>query len=120
MDRGTEQVTIEGHADPHGSSGPFATDWDLASARATTVLKYFVDRGLEPKRISAVSYGSARSTDATTAAQQEHNRRVDIVLHTRTATTAATTTASAATSTTTMSSTAATPAPTTTAVAAGK
>jgi chemotaxis protein MotB len=109
MKRGPEQVTVEGHADPHGSSGPYATDWDLASARATTVLKFFVDTGLAPKRISAVSYGSARSTAATTATQQERNRRVDIVLHTRTATAAATTTAAAQ----------AAPAPTTTAVAEG-
>jgi chemotaxis protein MotB len=82
--RGSEQITVEGHADPHGSSGPYATDWDLASARATTVLKYFVAHATPAKRISAVSYGSARSSAAATAAQQEHNRRVDIVLHTRT------------------------------------
>jgi chemotaxis protein MotB len=118
MNRGAEQVTVEGHADPHGSSGPYATDWDLASARATTVLKYFVGAGLEPKRISAVSYGSARSTTATTAAQQEHNRRVDIVLHTRTATATATTAGSSTTAASTAKA-AATPAPTTTAQAAG-
>jgi chemotaxis protein MotB len=110
--RGSEQVSVEGHADPHGSSGPYATDWDLASARATTVLKYFVARGTAAKRISAVSYGSARSAATTTSAQREHNRRVDIVLHTRTATAAATATTSAAVATTT-------PAPTTTAAAQG-
>jgi chemotaxis protein MotB len=118
VQRGSEQVTVEGHADPHGSSGPFATDWDLASARATTVLKYFVAKGLEPKRISAVSYGSARSTTAESVASQEHNRRVDIVLHTRSTTTAATTAAVEAASA--KSSAPATPAPATTAVAEGR
>ena len=113
VQRGSEQITVEGHADPHGSSGPYATDWDLASARATTVLKYFVDAGLQPKRISAVSYGSARSTSAPTAASQEHNRRVDIVLHTRSTTTVPTTSAAAA------AKAPATPAPTSTAVAEG-
>jgi chemotaxis protein MotB len=103
--RGGEQVTVEGHADPHGSSGPYATDWDLASARATTVLKYFVARDTVEKRISAVSYGSARSSTTTTAAQQEHNRRVDIVLHTRTAA-ATTATSSAAAAPTTAPATA--------------
>lgn len=87
--KGTARVTIEGHADPLGSSGPYATDWDLASARATTVLKYLVGEGVAPRRISAVSYGSAQSGPTTTAAQRERNRRVDIVLHTRTAEAAA-------------------------------
>jgi chemotaxis protein MotB len=96
--RGVENVTVEGHADPHGSSGPYATDWDLASARATNVLKYLVAHGTAAKRISAVSYGSAHSDATVTAAQREHNRRVDIVLHTRTA--AATTTATTASATT--------------------
>jgi chemotaxis protein MotB len=100
--KGAEQVTIEGHADPHGSSGPYATDWDLASARATNVLKYLVTEGTAAKRVSAVSYGSARSSAAVTAAQREHNRRVDIVLHTRTTapTTTAASTAPTATATT--------------------
>ena len=97
VDRGSEKVTVEGHADPHGSSGPYATDWDLASARATTVLKYMVAKGVGPARISAVSYGSAQSSAATTAAQQEHNRRVDIVLHTRSTTSTATSQAAAKT-----------------------
>ena len=120
MKRGGEQVTVEGHADPHGSSGPYATDWDLASARATTVLKYFVDKGLEPKLISAVSYGSARSTATTTAAQREHNRRVDIVLHTRTvtATSSAAATTSSSTGSTGSSTASASPAPTTPGVGA--
>ncbi len=82
--KGSEKVTVEGHADPVGSSGPYATDWDLASARATTVLKYFVHKGVAPGRISSVSYGSANPGPTRTAAQRQHNRRVDIVLHTLT------------------------------------
>lgn len=79
---GTEAVTVEGHADPRGSSGPFATDWDLASARATTVLEHLVADGVAPRRISAVSFGSARPVPGN-GSVQERNRRVDIVLHTR-------------------------------------
>ena len=30
-------VTIEGHADPHGSAGIWGNDWNLASARANSV-----------------------------------------------------------------------------------
>jgi chemotaxis protein MotB len=79
---GTEAVTVEGHADPRGSSGPFATDWDLASARATTVLERLVADGVAARRISAVSFGSARPVPGS-GSVRERNRRVDIVLHTR-------------------------------------
>ncbi len=84
VSQGDYPVTIEGHADPHGSPGAYESDWDLAAARATTVLKYLVDNGdVSGSRISAVSYGSSRTTAKdTTLTEQEHNRRVDIVLHT--------------------------------------
>jgi chemotaxis protein MotB len=73
-------VTVEGHADPHGSAGEYSNDWALAAARATTVLTYLVDHGVPGDRISAVSYGSSRpvTSGANTATR---NRRVDIVLH---------------------------------------
>lgn len=53
-------VSVEGHADQRGSPAPFPTDWELSSARATTVLRYLVEqRGLSPSHIVASAYGSA-------------------------------------------------------------
>ncbi len=76
-------VTVEGHADPHGSAGAFGSDWSLASARATSVTEYLVDhRALAAGRVSAVSFGSEHAKGGTSAKAIEHNRRVDIVLHT--------------------------------------
>jgi chemotaxis protein MotB len=75
-------VTVEGHADPHGSAGIWQNDWNLASARATSVLLYFVEhKDLDPANISTVSFGSENAKSGTGAAAIEHNRRVDIVLH---------------------------------------
>jgi chemotaxis protein MotB len=75
-------VTVEGHADPHGSPGQFGTDWNLAAARATSVLVYLVDHGgVAGSRISSVSYGSAKPVTDTSKASIEQNRRVDIVVH---------------------------------------
>ncbi|WP_213814897.1 flagellar motor protein MotB [Glaciihabitans sp. dw_435] len=76
------QVSVEGHADPHGSSGPFPTDWELSSARATTVVRYFVDRShVAGKRASAVGYGSTRPiSTGTSVTAIAANRRVDIVI----------------------------------------
>jgi chemotaxis protein MotB len=75
-------VTVEGHADPHGSAGIWGNDWNLAGARATSVLLYFVDHNdIDPANISTVSFGSEQSQSGTGEAAIQHNRRVDIVLH---------------------------------------
>lgn len=76
------QLSVEGYADPIGSSGPFATDWELSSGRATQVVRYLVDGGVvAPARMSAVGYGSARplSADASESARAL-NRRVDLLV----------------------------------------
>jgi chemotaxis protein MotB len=83
-------ITVEGHADPHGSPGQYRTDWNLAAARATSVLVYLVDHGGVPgARISSVSYGSSRPVADRSAASLEQNRRVDIVVHREVGATAA-------------------------------
>ncbi|WP_375387804.1 flagellar motor protein MotB [uncultured Amnibacterium sp.] len=76
------QVTVEGHADPRGSAGKWETDWNLASARANSVLTWLIDhRSVNPADISSISFGSENAKKADTAEAIEHNRRVDIVLH---------------------------------------
>ncbi|WP_104082075.1 flagellar motor protein MotB [Cryobacterium sp. Y11] len=76
------QISVEGHADVHGQSGAFATDWELSSGRATQVLRRLVEQGgVDPTLIGAVGYGSARPTSTgSTLADMAQNRRVDIVL----------------------------------------
>ena len=75
-------VTVEGHADPHGSAGIWQNDWNLAGARATSVLLYFVEhRDIDPADISTRSFGSESAKSGSGQAAIEHNRRVDIVLH---------------------------------------
>ena len=75
-------VSVEGHADQRSSTAPFATNWELSSARATQVLRDLVERGgMADEHIQAVGFGSSRplatgGTDADLAS----NRRVDIVV----------------------------------------
>jgi len=78
---GGQTITVEGHADPHGSPGRFGNDWNLAAARAGNVLLFLVDHGVGGSRISSVSYGSARPVAGESKATEEKNRRVDIVVH---------------------------------------
>jgi chemotaxis protein MotB len=87
---GGRTITVEGHADPHGSPGRFGNDWNLAAARAGNVLLFLVDHGVAGTRISSVSYGSAQPIAGEGKATVEKNRRVDIVVHTAAASAAAT------------------------------
>jgi chemotaxis protein MotB len=85
LSTGEQTITVEGHADPHGSPGRFGNDWNLAGARAGNVLLYLVDHGVGGTRISSVSYGSAQPIGGEGETTEEKNRRVDIVVHTPTA-----------------------------------
>lgn len=75
-------VSVEGHADARPSVAPFPTNWELASGRATTVLRYLVEAtGVPAQRIGAVGFGAARPlVPETSPAAQATNRRVDIVV----------------------------------------
>ena len=78
----TREVTVEGHADRHGVTLNYPTDWELSSARATSVLRRFVEvGGVAGERISSIGYGSTRSvTTADSLDAMAQNRRVDVVL----------------------------------------
>jgi len=81
-----KQVIVEGHTDnvPIGPSLKkyFPTNWELSTARATNVLRYFVEvQSLTPKRFSASGYGEFRPiADNNSEAGRRMNRRVDIVI----------------------------------------
>jgi len=76
-------MRIEGHTDNvpiHNST--FASNWDLATARASAVAMMLLDdAGFDPERMSIAGYGQyhpAASND--TAEGRRANRRVDIVV----------------------------------------
>lgn len=75
-------ISVEGHADARPSGPPYATNWDLAAARAISVLRRLTDvSGIQAARIYAVSDGSATATaTGSDAAQLAQDRRVDIVV----------------------------------------
>jgi chemotaxis protein MotB len=76
------EISVEGHADRHGVTSNYPTDWELSSARATQVLRHLVERtGVAQERIGAIGYGSARPADqGEDLAAMARNRRVDVVL----------------------------------------
>lgn len=76
-------VAIEGHSDSDPiTHSSWQSNWELSSARALSVLHYFIDEcDLTPDRFSAVAYGEymPRISNATDAGKRQ-NRRVEIVI----------------------------------------
>lgn len=73
---------IEGHTDNVPiSTEQFPSNWELASARAITVVKTMVQAGLPAPRISAASYADVRPAMSNeTKDGKKANRRIEIVL----------------------------------------
>ena len=77
------QLAVEGHTDDQPVlGGPFASNWELSTARATTVLRYLVEqRGIAATRIAAAGYADTHPIAANDTPQDEaRNRRVEIVV----------------------------------------
>jgi len=78
-----KEIGVEGHTDnePIKHSG-WKSNWELSTARATSVLHYLVDKGkLNPKMLSAIGYGEYRPIASNrTVAGRQKNRRVEIVI----------------------------------------
>lgn len=77
------QVRIEGHTDPRPiHTSKFPSNWELSTARATSVLRFMVDSiGVEPGRISALGFGEFRPmVPNDSPGNMAQNRRVDIVI----------------------------------------
>jgi chemotaxis protein MotB len=79
----SKPVRVEGHTDnlPIGTR-QFPSNWELSTARAVNVVKYFIAQGrIDPRRLSAVGYGESKPRVANdTPEQRARNRRVEIVL----------------------------------------
>jgi len=76
-------VVVEGHTDSRPiSTSQFPSNWELSTARATSVLRYLTEeRGITPARVAASGYADTRPVaDGTDAASLAQNRRVEIVV----------------------------------------
>lgn len=79
----SNQCRVEGHTDNVPiQSGPFDSNWDLSTARASfLVKKLVVSHGVEPKNISATGYSEYQPVaENTTPEGRAKNRRVDIIV----------------------------------------
>ena len=76
------RISVQGHTDDSPiSTDRFPSNWELSSARATAVLRYFIDKNINPKRLTATGYADIfpiASNDSELG--QATNRRVEFVL----------------------------------------
>jgi chemotaxis protein MotB len=73
---------VEGHTDNVPiNSAQYPSNWELAAARAITVLKSMVEAGLLSDRISAASFGDTRPlTPNDSKESKAQNRRIEIII----------------------------------------
>jgi chemotaxis protein MotB len=76
-------IRIEGHTDSIPvTSGSYPSNWELSTARATCVVRLFIDEcNVSPEKLVAVGYGEYRPiADNTTNEGRAKNRRIDIIV----------------------------------------
>lgn len=76
-------IRVEGHSDDRPiATQQYPSNWELSSARATSVVRFFVDQGaVPPDHISALGYGEYRPVRPNNSIEnRSQNRRVDIVI----------------------------------------
>jgi chemotaxis protein MotB len=76
---------VEGHTDNIPISTPqFPSNWELSAARAASVVRLFIDTGMDPRRLTATGYADQRPVaDNATGEGRQSNRRVAITIESR-------------------------------------
>ena len=80
------RVVVEGHTDDSPVvGGGFDTNWELAGARASSVVRYLIKvRQVSARKLSAASYADQKPVAANdTEANRAKNRRIEVLISTR-------------------------------------
>jgi chemotaxis protein MotB len=75
-------IQVEGFTDNVPiRSEKYPTNWELSTARASTIVKFFIDEGIIPDRLAAVGYGEFQPVASNTTEQgRAQNRRIAIMV----------------------------------------
>lgn len=78
-------LQVDGHTDSRPiASSQFPSNWELSSARATSVVKYLISRGVPPRRLVAAGYGEFQPLeDGASDDVLRRNRRIELKLTNR-------------------------------------
>lgn len=75
-------LAVDGYTDKRPISTPqFRSNWELSTARAMSVVRYFIDQGIPPNRLAAAGFGEYQPIDTgDTPAAFQRNRRIELKL----------------------------------------
>ena len=78
-------LQVDGHTDGRKiASRDFPSNWELSIARALSVVRYLISRGVSPKRVVAAGYGEfAPLEDGASEEALRRNRRIELKLTNR-------------------------------------
>ncbi len=76
-------LRVDGHTDKvpiHNAQ--FASNWELSTARAVSVVKFLIDQGVPPDRLAATGFGEFQPLDSTRDDEisRRRNRRIELKL----------------------------------------
>ena len=75
-------LQVDGHTDIKPiASAEFPSNWELSSARAISVVRYLIDRGVPPNRLVAAGFGEFQPIDSGDSDDAlRKNRRIELKL----------------------------------------
>jgi len=75
-------LQVDGFTDKRPINTPqFPSNWELSTARAISVVRFFIDQGIPPDRLSAAGFGEYQPLDpGNTEAAFSRNRRIELKL----------------------------------------
>ncbi|MCG7600113.1 OmpA family protein [Halomonas sp. McH1-25] len=76
-------ISVEGHSDSRSINTPrFPSNWELSSMRATSILRYLSEAGIDASRMRAIGYADTQPIASNdTVAGRAANRRVEVIIH---------------------------------------
>lgn len=76
-------IRVDGHTDsrPLSGTGLYATNWELSTARATSVVRFLIDEGVSPEHLMAAGFGEFQPiADGEDDESLARNRRIEFKL----------------------------------------
>ena len=75
-------LAVDGYTDKRPINTPqFRSNWELSTARAMSVVRYFIDQGIPPNRLAAAGFGEYQPIDTgDTSTAYQRNRRIELKL----------------------------------------
>ncbi len=83
--KSTGSLQVDGHTDIRPiASAQFPSNWELSTARASSVVKHMIARGVPANRLVAAGYGEFQPIEqGSDEAALQKNRRIELKLTSR-------------------------------------